>query len=46
MLAAVLQVAGAVAISVGVGLLSIPAGVIACGVFAVLFGLALSRGDA
>jgi hypothetical protein len=38
-----LQVAGAVAVTVGVGLLSIPIGIIVGGVFAIVIGLALGR---
>lgn len=39
----VLQVAGAVAVTVGVALLSIPVGVIIGGAFMILIGLALGR---
>jgi hypothetical protein len=38
-----LQAAGAVAISIGAGLIFIPAGIIIGGVFAVAFGIALER---
>jgi hypothetical protein len=38
-----LQVAGAIAISLGVGLIFIPAGIIIGGVFSILFGIALER---
>lgn len=41
MLANVLQVVGAVIISIGVGLIFPPAGLIVCGVLAVIFGVAL-----
>lgn len=41
MLANVLQITGAVIISLGVGLIYAPAGVIVCGVLAVVFGVAL-----
>lgn len=40
------QLAGATAISVGVGMVFLPAGVVIAGVFAVLFGIALERRDA
>lgn len=39
----VLQLAGAVAVTVGVALLSIPVGVIIGGAFMILIGLALGR---
>lgn len=39
----VLQVAGAVAVTVGVALLSIPVGIIIGGAFMILIGLALGR---
>ena len=42
-MATILQVAGASAISIGAGLIFIPAGVILAGVFAILFGLAAER---
>ena len=38
-----LQVAGALAISLGVGLIFIPAGIIIGGVFSILFGIAIER---
>jgi uncharacterized membrane protein len=38
-----LQIAGAVAVTLGVGLMFIPAGLIVGGVFLVLFGLAAER---
>jgi hypothetical protein len=38
-----LQIAGAVAVTLGVGLMFIPAGLIVGGVFMVLFGLAAER---
>lgn len=41
MFANVLQIAGAVIFCVGVGLIYVPAGVITCGVLAVVFGVAL-----
>lgn len=43
MLANVLQIAGIAAIAVGAGLIFVPAGIVAAGVGAVLFGLALER---
>lgn len=46
MLAAVLQVAGAAAITVGVGVVFWPAAVVCAGVFSILFGLALARSEA
>lgn len=39
----ILQLAGAVAITAGVSLLSIPAGLIAGGIFAIVIGVAVSR---
>jgi hypothetical protein len=38
-----LQVAGSLAITIGVGLMFIPAGLIAGGLFLVLFGIATER---
>jgi hypothetical protein len=38
-----LQIIGAVAVTVGAGLLSIPAGLIVGGVFAIFIGIALGR---
>jgi uncharacterized membrane protein len=38
-----LQIAGALAVTLGVGLMFIPAGLIVGGVFLVLFGLAAER---
>ena len=43
MMSTVLQVSGAVAVTVGVALLSIPVGVIIGGAFMILIGLALGR---
>ena len=40
------QVAGATAVSVGIGLMFVPAGIIAAGLFSLLFGIALERRDA
>lgn len=42
-MAAILQIAGASLITLGVGLMFVPAGLIIGGVFAVLFGLAIER---
>jgi len=42
----VTQVAGAIAVSVGVGLIFIPAGIIVGGLFSILFGIALERTNA
>ncbi len=36
-------VAGAIAVSVGVGLIFTPAGIITAGIFSILFGIALER---
>lgn len=44
--ATALQTLGAVAVSVGIGLVFIPAGIIVAGIFSVLFGLALERNSA
>lgn len=41
-----LQVAGAVLVSSGIGVIFPPAGIIIAGVFAILFGLALERRNA
>lgn len=38
-----LQIAGAVAISTGIGLVFLPAGIVVAGVFLVLFGIAAER---
>jgi hypothetical protein len=43
MVASVLQVSGIAAIAIGAGLVYIPAGIIAAGIGALLFGLALER---
>lgn len=40
------QVAGATAVSIGIGMMFIPAGIIAGGLFCILFGIALERRDA
>jgi hypothetical protein len=42
-MATTLQVAGALGISIGAGLIFPPVGVILAGIFALLFGLALER---
>jgi hypothetical protein len=42
-MATTLQILGASAISIGAGLVFIPAGLIIAGVFALLFGLAAER---
>jgi hypothetical protein len=42
-MATILQVAGALGISIGASLIFAPAGLILAGVFALLFGLALER---
>lgn len=43
MVANILQITGATAISAGVSLVFPPAGLIVAGIFAVLFGLSLER---
>lgn len=43
---AVLQVAGAVALVIGIGLLSVPAAVIVGGIVVLMFGVAMERDDA
>ena len=43
MLVNILQICGAVLVSVGVSVIFLPAGLIAAGVFAILFGLGLER---
>lgn len=40
------QIVGAIAVSTGIGMIFIPAGIIVGGVFAILFGLALERRNA
>ncbi len=45
MAAALLQLGGAVAITVGVALLSVPVACIIGGVFLMMFGIAAARGD-
>lgn len=42
----VTQVLGALAVSLGVGLIFLPAGVISAGLFSILFGIALERTNA
>jgi hypothetical protein len=42
-MATILQVAGALGISIGASLIFVPAGLILAGIFALLFGLALER---
>lgn len=39
----ILQIVGALAITVGAGLVSVPAGLIVGGVFAIVIGIALGR---
>jgi hypothetical protein len=41
--ATIAQIAGAIAISVGVGFIFIPAGIIFAGIFSILFGIAIER---
>jgi hypothetical protein len=43
MIASIVQIAGAVTISIGIGLVFIPAGVVTAGFLAVLFGISLER---
>jgi hypothetical protein len=43
MLANIIQVSGAVLLSLGVGLIFPPAGLIVAGVLAILFGISLER---
>lgn len=44
MIANILQVAGAVTVSLGIGILFPPAGIIALGISAILIGISLERG--
>lgn len=44
-MATILQAAGAAIITLGVGLIYVPAGLIIGGAFAVIFGVALERRD-
>ena len=46
MVARIAQVGGAALIAFGAGMLSVPAGVILAGIFAVLIGVSLERGRA
>lgn len=46
MIATILQVSGAVFVSVGLSLIWLPLGIIALGAFSVLFGIALERENA
>jgi len=43
MTATILQAAGAIAIAVGLGLIFVPAGIIAAGLMSVLIGISLER---
>lgn len=43
MTASILQVAGAIGIAIGVGLVFPPAGLVVAGIFALLFGISLER---
>lgn len=43
LMATILQVGGATTITLGIGLIWLPAGIVVGGVFALLFGLALER---
>ena len=40
------QIAGAIAVSVGIGVIFTPAGIIVGGIFSILFGIALERTNA
>lgn len=40
------QIAGALSVSIGVGMVFLPAGIVIGGVFSILFGLALERRNA
>jgi hypothetical protein len=42
-MAIILQIAGAVILNVGVGIISLPAGIILSGITLILFGLAYER---
>lgn len=44
-LASLSQIAGALAVSVGVGLFSAPAGLVSVGIFLLTFGVAAEQGD-
>ena len=46
MIATILQAVGAATVSLGLGLVWLPLGIIALGVFSVLFGIALERENA
>lgn len=46
MIATAVQIAGALTISLGLGLVWFPLGLVAAGTFALLFGLALERNNA
>ena len=45
-IATIVQVAGSLALSVGVGLVFFPAGLVVAGVLAVLFGIAMEKNSA
>lgn len=45
-MAVVAQITGAVAVSVGIGMIFLPAGIIMAGLFSLLFGIAVERGVA
>jgi hypothetical protein len=45
-IATIVQVAGSLALSVGVGLVFIPAGLVVAGALAVLFGIAMEKNSA
>lgn len=45
-MATILQAAGAATITLGMALIYVPAGVITGGILAILFGIALERGNA
>jgi hypothetical protein len=46
MIATALQIAGALTVSLGLGLVWLPLGLVAVGTFALLFGLAVERNNA
>jgi hypothetical protein len=45
-LSTILQIVGAATVSVGVGTIFVPAGIILAGIFAIVFGIAMERNNA
>lgn len=45
-MATIIQIAGAVITSIGVGMIFVPAGLVLAGVFTIVFGVAMERNNA